>query len=134
MRKDLLREGAGKPGVLIAEDSEDAARLLEFFLRREGFEVVVAPDGMQVVELLETLDPPALVLLDMMLPYVDGMQLIGQIHARSGWEDVPIVMLTALSEEQTVVKALDAGARDYITKPFQPMELMARIRRLLKED
>lgn len=133
MRRNPERDGAGKPGVLIAEDAADAARLLEFFLRREGFEVFHAEDGLKVVELLETLDPPALVLLDMMLPYVDGMQLIGQIRGRAGWEDVPIVMLTALSEEQTVVKALDAGARDYITKPFQPMELMARIRRILKE-
>ncbi|MNL83724.1 Phosphate regulon transcriptional regulatory protein PhoB [compost metagenome] len=67
-----------------------------------------------------------------MLPYADGFQLVSQIRAKPNWESVPIVMLTAKSQEKDIVRALDAGANDYVLKPFQPQELMARLRRFLK--
>ncbi|MNT82340.1 Phosphate regulon transcriptional regulatory protein PhoB [compost metagenome] len=73
-----------------------------------------------------------MILLDVMLPYADGFQLVSQIRAKANWAEVPIVMLTAKSQEQDIVRALDAGANDYVLKPFQPQELMARLRRFLK--
>jgi DNA-binding response OmpR family regulator len=74
--------------------------------------------------------PPALILLDVMLPYLDGFELIRKIRRRESWSHVPIIMLTAKSQEQNIVRALDDGANDYVVKPFRPRELMARIRRL----
>jgi len=71
-----------------------------------------------------------LVLLDVMLPYVDGFELLRKIRAQVTWSKVPIIMLTAKSQEQTIVRALDQGANDYIVKPFRPGELLARIRRV----
>ena len=75
---------------------------------------------------------PDLVLLDVMLPYVDGFEIVGLIRAQAGWEAVPVLMLTAKNTERDTVRALDAGANDFIIKPFQPQELLARLRRFLK--
>jgi two-component system, OmpR family, alkaline phosphatase synthesis response regulator PhoP len=71
-------------------------------------------------------------MLDVMLPYIDGFQLIAHIRAKPEWRDSPILMLTAKSQEGEIVRALDAGANDYLVKPFQPNELKARIRRLVR--
>jgi two-component system, OmpR family, alkaline phosphatase synthesis response regulator PhoP len=68
-----------------------------------------------------------------MLPFVDGYQLLAAIRAQDGWEDVPVIMLTAKSQEKDIVRALESGAADYMVKPFKPDELRARIRRLVKE-
>ena len=78
------------------------------------------------------MEPPALVLLDLMLPYFDGIQILGNLRKNPRWSAVPVLMLTARTQEATVARALDAGADDYVTKPFQPLELMARIRRVLR--
>jgi DNA-binding response OmpR family regulator len=75
---------------------------------------------------------PDLVLLDVMLPYVDGFEIIGLIRAQAGWEGVPVLMLTAKNTERDTVRALDAGADDFVIKPFQPQELLARLRRFIK--
>lgn len=121
-----------KPRVLVVEDDEIISYLLEFRLKREGFDVVVARDGHQASEYLETGTPPQLVLLDVMLPYIDGFELIARLRSKPEWKDVPVIMLTSKSQEQTIVRALDAGANDYVVKPFRPDELMARLRRLLR--
>ncbi|MEW5892360.1 MAG: response regulator [Pseudomonadota bacterium] len=118
--------------VVVVEDDEVIAYLLEFILKREGYEAVRAKDGREALDLIQTLPAPSLVLLDVMLPYSDGFQLIQAIRANPAWRDVPIVMLTVKSHEQDIVRALDSGANDYILKPFQPNELLARIRRFLK--
>jgi DNA-binding response OmpR family regulator len=75
---------------------------------------------------------PDLVLLDVMLPYVDGFEIIKLIRAQEGWQATPVLMLTAKNTERDTVRALDAGASDFIIKPFQPQELLARLRRFLK--
>ncbi len=121
-----------KPRVLVVEDDEIISYLLEFRLKREGFDVVVARDGHQAYEYLETGAPPQLVLLDVMLPYVDGFELIKRLRGKPEWVAVPVIMLTSKSQEQSIVRALDAGANDYVIKPFRPDELMARLRRLLR--
>lgn len=117
--------------VFVVEDERVMAHLLQHLLERGGFEVCAAGDGQQALALLDE-PPPALLLLDIMLPYVDGFELIARARRRPGWEDVPIIVLTSKSQERDVVRALDAGANDYVVKPFQPEELMARVRRFVK--
>lgn len=119
--------------ILIVEDDEHIAHLLRFMLQRHGFDVTSAPDGQAGMVAIDSMEaPPALVLLDVMLPFIDGFELVAAIRARAGWHEVPIVMLTAKAMEQDIVRALDAGANDYVVKPFQPNELMARVRRFLR--
>lgn len=122
---------ASDTSILIVEDDEHIAYILEFLLTREGFVVQHAADGREALRIIESSQPPVLVLLDLMLPYHDGFALIGSLRRQPGWEAVPIIMLTAKSQEQDIVRALEAGASDYILKPFQPHELLARVRRLI---
>ncbi len=118
--------------ALVVEDDDQIAYLLRFILEREGYAVHLACDGRQAQSLIQELNPPALVMLDIMLPYVDGYQLLGMMREHTGWKDVPILMMTAKSQEKDIVRALDNGASDYIVKPFKPDELRARIKRLVK--
>lgn len=117
--------------ALVVEDDADIGRLLKFVLEREGFVVTLCGDGRAAQARLGSGAIPALVLLDVMLPYVNGYELLAMIRKTSAWKAVPVLMLTAKSGEADVVRALDAGASDYVTKPFQPAELRARIRRLV---
>jgi DNA-binding response OmpR family regulator len=119
-----------KPQALIVEDDAQIAYLLQFILSRDGFSVAMLQDGRAAREAIAVGPAPALVTLDIMLPYVDGLELVRDIRSQRGWEGVPIIMLTAKSHESDIVRALDAGANDYVVKPFQPEELRARVRRL----
>ena len=76
--------------------------------------------------------PPACALLDVMLPFHDGFQLVRVLRAQPGWERVPVILLTAKTQERDIVRGLEAGADDYVVKPFQPNELLARLRRLVR--
>lgn len=119
--------------ILVVEDDDHIAQVLSFILERQGYQVILATDGLKARELIESREqPPCLVLLDVMLPYIDGFEVVQIVRARAGWENTPVVMLTAKTMEQDIVRALDAGANDYIVKPFQPSELLARIRRFLR--
>ncbi len=119
--------------VLIIEDDEHISGLLKFLLERHGFETRMAADGRAADQLIAaTSEPPGLILLDVMLPYHDGFELMRTIRQKSGWEQVPVIMLTAKSMERDIVRAFDAGANDYIVKPFQPTELLARLRRFIR--
>lgn len=122
---------SGKPTVLLVEDEADIAHILTFALEHEGCAVVRADDGLKAVEMIRTMPPPRLILLDVMLPRMDGMLLIPYIRSRPDWSEVPIVMLTAKAGTEDVYRAIDSGANSYITKPFQPLELMARLRTFL---
>lgn len=117
--------------VLIIEDNDQIAYLLTFMLEREGYIVVGATDGQIAHDMINEIEPPKLILLDVMLPFIDGFDLIKLIRSQSDWLEVPIIMLSAKSQENDIVQALDAGANDYVVKPFQPMELLARIKRHL---
>ena len=121
-----------KPVALVVEDDDHIAHLLRFMLEREGYDVRHAADGREGARLIETESMPAVALLDVMLPFVDGFELVRRLRAREGWGAVPVVMLTAKTQESDIVRALDAGANDYILKPFQPAELLARLRRFTK--
>lgn len=118
--------------VLVVEDNKEIGFLIQFLLEREGLAVALAQDGRAAEQLIATISPPSLVILDVMLPYVDGNQLLVQIRSRREWARVPVIMLTAKSQESEIVRALEAGANDYVVKPFQPNELLARVRRLTK--
>jgi len=126
--------GETRKTVLVVEDDDQIAYLLRFILEREDFKVEVASDGRVAQDLIINGTPPALALLDVMLPFVDGYQLLAAIRAKQGWETVPVLMLTAKSQEKDIVRALDSGAADYMVKPFKPDELLSRVRRLVKES
>ena len=123
-------EPANQPVVLVAEDDTQIAYLLQFLLEREGYRVALAPDGREAKRLADEIPPPGLVILDIMMPYADGFEVLAHLRAKAEWKDVPVIMLTARSQEKDIVRALDAGASDYVIKPFLPEELKARIRRL----
>jgi two-component system alkaline phosphatase synthesis response regulator PhoP len=123
----------GSATALVAEDDEQLAYILRFILEREGYQVHAAGDGLSARKLISTLPPPSIVLLDVMLPQVDGYELLAQLRSSAGWQAVPVIMLTARSQERDIVRGLEAGANDYMVKPFKPEELRARIRRLLKK-
>lgn len=121
-----------EPVVLVVEDNNEISYLLKFLLQRDGLCVELAQDGRVGEQIIATMLPPNLVILDVMMPYVDGFQLLAKIRSQEGWEDVPVLMLTAKAQEGDIVRALEAGASDYVVKPFQPNELLARVRRLVK--
>lgn len=128
----LASSSTALPGALIVEDDAPIAMLLRFILEREGFRVEQAVDGRQARQLIDTTPPPAVALLDILIPHGNGFELIGLIRQQSGWENVAIIMLSAKGNERDISQALDAGADDYIVKPFQPDELKARLRRVLR--
>ena len=123
---------SAQPSVLVVEDDVHIAHVLSFMLERQGYQVTHVADGRAGVQHVTTQPVPDLVLLDVMLPYVDGFEIVGIIRAQAGWGEVPVLMLTAKNAERDSVRALDAGASDFIIKPFQPQELLARLRRYLK--
>jgi len=114
--------------ALVVEDEAPLARLVSSYLEREGFEVSAAADGERAVELARELRPDVIV-LDLMLPGVDGIETCRRIRAFS---DAYIVMLTARAEEVDKIVGLSVGADDYVTKPFSPGELVARVRAMLR--
>jgi DNA-binding response OmpR family regulator len=123
---------SAQPSVLVVEDDVHIAHVLSFMLERQGYQVIHVADGRAAVEHVTTQPAPDLVLLDVMLPYVDGFEIVATIRGQAGWGEVPVLMLTAKNAERDSVRALDAGANDFIIKPFQPQELLARLRRYLK--
>ena len=127
----MPQPGSG-PLILVVEDDEQIAYLLQFMLEREGFRVRVAADGRQALAAAVEDPKPDGILLDGMLPFHSGFELIRLLRERPGLEHTPIIMLTAKSSESDIVHALDAGASDYVLKPFQPSELVARLRRQLR--
>ena len=120
-----------KPLVLIVEDEAALVTLLRYNLEREGFRVSEARDGEEAMVLVEE-EIPDIVLLDWMLPLTSGIEVCRRLRRLPATRDVPIIMLTAKGEEGDKVRGLDAGADDYVTKPFSPAELIARMRAVLR--
>ena len=114
--------------VLIVEDDSNIAELLHLYLEKEGFETQVAPDGGKGVELFRSFHPD-LVLLDIMLPVMDGWSVLKKIRES---DKTPVIMLTAKGELSDKVQGLEGGADDYITKPFEMKEVLARIHAVLR--
>jgi DNA-binding response OmpR family regulator len=120
--------------VLVVEDNAHTAYLLQFMLQRAGYDVLIAADGRDAQAVIDNVEPVDAILLDLMLPYVSGYQLISELRDSLSWHQVPIIVVSGKVLEQDVVKALDLGADDYVTKPFRPQELLARLRRQLNRE
>jgi DNA-binding response OmpR family regulator len=116
------------PLILVVDDEPKVARLARDYLEKNGFRVVTAADGQSALTIARR-EKPDLVILDLMLPNIDGREVCRILRRES---DVPIIMLTALSEEIDQVTGLEIGADDYITKPFSPRAMVARVRALLR--
>jgi two-component system phosphate regulon response regulator PhoB len=120
-----------KPYVLIAEDESAVAELIVYNLEREDYEVAVAADGEEALIMIDE-RAPDLLLLDWMLPKVSGIEVCRQIRSGGANPNLPVIMLTARSEESDRIRGLDTGADDYVTKPFSTTELLARVRAVLR--
>jgi two-component system, OmpR family, phosphate regulon response regulator PhoB len=125
--------GMAKPTILVVEDEVPLLTLLRYNLEKQGFRVDEAGDGEEAL-LRVSEGRPDLVLLDWMLPALSGIEVCRQLRRRPGTRDLPIIMVTARTEDQDAVRALDTGADDYISKPFAMDSLMARIRALLRRS
>lgn len=117
--------------ILVVDDEEPIQELLKFNLEKEGYRVRVAKDGPEALERVEK-EQPDLIVLDVMLPGMDGLEVCRNLRLNAKFRDVPIIMLTAKGEEIDKVLGLELGADDYMTKPFSPRELLARIKARLR--
>ena len=113
--------------ILICDDERDIVSALKIYLEAEGYETLCAYSGPEALEKLR--EQPALVLLDVMMPGMDGIRVMGRIREES---NVPVILLTAKSEDTDKILGLNLGADDYVTKPFNPVELLARVRSQLR--
>lgn len=119
--------------IYIIEDEKDIADLVEHYLNKEGFRSETIFDGQKALEHIRR-QPPDLLLLDLMLPGMDGLELCRILRSEPATKRLPIIMLTAKSEETDKIVGLEMGADDYLTKPFSPKELMARIRAVFRRN
>ncbi len=120
-----------KEKILVVDDEEDILELIEYNLTREGYEVIGADSGEKALQIAKT-ESVDLIVLDLMLPAIDGLEVTKRLKRDSKTERIPIIMVTAKGEEADVVTGLELGADDYIAKPFSPRILIARIRAVMR--
>jgi len=113
--------------ILIAEDDSVSRRLLQAALAKWGYQVVVTSDGQQAWEALQQEPPPSLLILDWLMPGMDGVEICQKVRALPAYRSAYIILLTGRTSKEDVISGLDAGADDYVTKPFDPGELRARV-------
>ena len=126
-----MMPGGSKPTVLVVEDEAALATMLRYNLEKQGFKVDEAVDGQEALTRIAE-SQPDIVLLDWMLPVMSGIEVCRQIRRRPQTRDLPVIMVTARTEDQDAVRGLNTGADDYITKPFSMDALLARMRALLR--
>tara|TARA_R110001583_G_scaffold173582_2_gene327665 strand:+ start:20163 stop:20531 length:369 start_codon:yes stop_codon:yes gene_type:complete len=115
--------------IVLAEDNSTLSLLLKFRLEKEGFELLIAADGKEAIQLIEK-HTPNLILTDIMMPFVSGLEVIS--HVRNVLKmQMPIIVFSAAGQEEMVLKAFNLGANDFMGKPFSPNELVMRVKRLL---
>jgi two-component system phosphate regulon response regulator PhoB len=124
---------ANKPLVLIVEDEAALMTMLRYNLEKQGFRVEEAGDGEEALARINELKPD-MVLLDWMLPHLSGIEVCRQIRRRPATRELPVIMITARSEDQDAVRGLNTGADDYVTKPFSTEALVARMRALMRRS
>ncbi len=122
-----------KETILIVDDEEDIIELIKFNLKNEGYSILKAQTGEQAIKIVK-LYQPDLIVLDLMLPGIDGLEVTKNLKSSDQTNQIPIVMLTAKGEESDIVTGLELGASDYISKPFSPKVLIARIRAILRRS
>jgi two-component system phosphate regulon response regulator PhoB len=122
-----------KPTILVVDDEEDIVELVELNIAREGYKVLTCGTGEEALEIAHS-KLPDLVILDLMLPGIDGLEVCRRLKSHPKTEQIPIVILSAKGEEADIVTGLELGADDYITKPFSGKVLVARVRRVLRKS
>ncbi|HDI51643.1 MAG TPA: response regulator [Bacteroidetes bacterium] len=120
-----------KEKILIVDDEEDILSLVEYNLKKEGYRTIGVKTGEAALQLVEE-ETPDLIILDLMLPEMDGLEVCRILKSNENTSDIPIIMLTAKGEETDIVVGLEIGADDYVTKPFSPRVLLARTKALLR--
>ncbi|MBU6343188.1 MAG: response regulator transcription factor, partial [Bacteroidetes bacterium] len=126
-----MKENGTAKKILIVDDEPDIIEFLQYSLRKEGYEVVTAQDGKQALLVAER-EKPHLILLDIMMPELDGVETCRVLRGRKEFADTPVAFLTARDEDFSQIAALDVGGDDYITKPIKPRVLISRINALLR--
>jgi CheY-like chemotaxis protein/cell division septum initiation protein DivIVA len=117
--------------VLTIDDDPSICSIVRVVMEREGYEVDELHDGRAAVDFIEKNPPCAMVIVDLMLPFVDGLQVVRKIRATPDWREVPVIVLSSNSSEREIIDLFEAGASEYMTKPFSTLELAARARRLV---
>lgn len=120
-----------KQTILVVDDEQDILDLIEYNLQKEGFDVLKAEDGLEGMEMARK-HTPSLVLLDIMMPKMDGLEVVERMREDPKLKNIPIIFLTARGDEKTEVEGLDKGADDYITKPISTVKLISRIKAVLR--
>ncbi len=120
-----------KEKILLVEDEKDIIKMLEYNLKKEGFKVIDARDGEDALD-MALREQPDIILLDLMLPGMDGLEVCKNLKKEPRTASIPVIMVTAKSQESDKIVGLELGADDYITKPFSPRELIARIKAVLR--
>jgi DNA-binding response OmpR family regulator len=122
-----------RPKILVVDDEPEAVELLEFNLKKAGFDVITATDGAQAIRQARS-GQPSLIVLDLMLPEIDGLEVCKMLRRDPATAQIPIVMVTAKAAEVDRIVGLELGADDYVTKPFSPRELVLRVNKVLRRN
>jgi len=127
-----MADASARPRVVIADDDPDIRRLVQITVSNAGCDVTVASDGEQALELVRA-SPPDLVILDVLMPRMDGWEVARELKADPATQAVPIMFLTSRGQEHDVLEGFNSGAADYMVKPFSPRELQVRVRAVLSK-
>jgi len=125
------RENKFMARILVIEDDDHIWKIIQYKLKSENHEPIWANDGLKAMKILEEIRPD-LIISDIMIPYMDGLQILEEIKMKDELKDIPVIMLTSKAQEKDIVKGLQLGAQDYMTKPFSPAELLLRVNNALK--
>ena len=117
--------------VLVIEDDAHIWKMIEYKLKKEKHDLTWACDGMKAMEALEAAKPD-LIISDIMVPYMDGLQILKKVKSMDNLKDIPVIMLTSKAQEDDILKGLELGAHDYMAKPFSPAELILSVNKALK--
>jgi len=118
--------------LLLIEDDTTVGHILRVLLSSARYSVHWARDGQEAMAAIGTIPPPDIVLLDLMLPFTDGFEVLARLRTQSGWGDIPTLVLSGRSSEADILRTFSVGAHDFVRKPFNPRELLARLNRLLR--
>ncbi len=119
--------------VLVIEDDAHIWKMIEYKLKKEKHDLTWASDGLKAMEALEAMKPD-LIISDIMVPYMDGIQILKKIKKMDNLKDIPVIMLTSKAQEDDIIRGLELGAQDYMAKPFSPAELILRVNKALKSN
>ncbi len=131
MRLSPKKEENGMAKVLVIEDDAHIWKVIEYKLKKEKHDLIWASDGLRALQILKKFKPD-LIISDIMVPYLDGLQFLKKVKKIEVLKAIPVIILSSKAQEKDVIKGLELGAHDYLTKPFSPVELTLRVNRILK--